>query len=73
MDRGDYFLSGYKLMWMMVMFDLPVSTKKERKEAGDFRIFRKRIIETFPQTGWLMVSFVTFHGMRARKSSSVSA
>lgn len=30
-------LSGYKIMWMMVMFDLPVGTKKERKLAGDFR------------------------------------
>ena len=30
-------LSGYKIMWMMVMFDLPVGTKKERKSAGDFR------------------------------------
>ncbi len=42
MDRGDYYLSGYKLMWMMVMFDLPVSSKNERKEAGDFRIFLKK-------------------------------
>ena len=30
-------LSGYKLMWMMVMFDLPTSTKKERKRYSDFR------------------------------------
>lgn len=30
-------LSGYKIMWMMVMFDLPVGNRKERKAAGDFR------------------------------------
>lgn len=30
-------ISGYRLMWMMVMFDLPVGTKKERKVASDFR------------------------------------
>ena len=30
-------LSGYRLMWMMVMFDLPVLEKQERKEAADFR------------------------------------
>ena len=30
-------LSGFKIMWMFVMFDLPVGTKKERKAAGDFR------------------------------------
>lgn len=30
-------LSGYRIMWMLVMFDLPVVTKKERKAATDFR------------------------------------
>jgi CRISPR-associated protein Cas2 len=30
-------LSGYNLMWMMVMFDLPVQTHVERKRATDFR------------------------------------
>ena len=30
-------LSGYRLMWMLVMFDLPVMTKEERKAATDFR------------------------------------
>lgn len=30
-------LSGYKLMWMMVMFDLPTGTPPERKMYGDFR------------------------------------
>ncbi|WP_172425121.1 CRISPR-associated endonuclease Cas2 [Vandammella animalimorsus] len=30
-------LSGYRLMWMLVMFDLPVLTKAERKAASDFR------------------------------------
>ena len=30
-------LSGYRIMWLMVMFDLPVLTPKERKQASDFR------------------------------------
>jgi CRISPR-associated protein Cas2 len=30
-------LSGYRLMWMAVLFDLPVGTKKERKAATAFR------------------------------------
>ncbi len=30
-------LSGYRIMWMFVMFDLPVGTKKERKQATGFR------------------------------------
>jgi len=32
-------LSGYRLMWMMVMFDLPVGTSEERKNATGFRNF----------------------------------
>lgn len=32
-------LSGYRLMWMMVLFDLPVATRKERKAATKFRKF----------------------------------
>ena len=32
-------LSGYRLMWMMVLFDLPVLTKPERKAATKFRKF----------------------------------
>ena len=32
-------LSGYQLMWMMVMFDLPVLTKPQRKAATAFRNF----------------------------------
>jgi CRISPR-associated protein Cas2 len=31
-------LSGYRLMWMLVMFDLPVVTKPERKAANEFRL-----------------------------------
>ncbi|MDO5668223.1 MAG: CRISPR-associated endonuclease Cas2 [Alcaligenaceae bacterium] len=32
-------LSGYRLMWIVVMFDLPVSQKAERQEATEFRNF----------------------------------
>ncbi len=30
-------LSAYRLMWVLVMFDLPVDTPAERKAATDFR------------------------------------
>lgn len=30
-------LSGYRWMWVIVMFDLPVDTKKARKQYSDFR------------------------------------
>lgn len=34
---GPTHLSGYQLMWMLVTFDLPVETKKQRKAATKFR------------------------------------
>lgn len=32
-------LSGYRLMWIFVMFDLPVGTKPEARAATKFREF----------------------------------
>lgn len=29
--------SGYRFMWILAMFDLPVGTKKQRKRASRFR------------------------------------
>lgn len=37
--RDDAFLSGYRLMWIFVMFDLPVGSKKEMRDATKFREF----------------------------------
>lgn len=37
MDR----FSEYRIMWVLVFFDLPTETKRERKAAADFR---KRIM-----------------------------
>ena len=41
MRRSEYpvYLSGYRLMWIFVMFDLPVGTKKQMREATKFREF----------------------------------
>lgn len=36
-DRGFVQLSGYRIMWVWVLFDLPVLTKAERKRATRFR------------------------------------
>ena len=30
-------LSSYKIMWLVVVFDLPVGTKSERRRASGFR------------------------------------
>lgn len=32
-------LSGYRLMWIFVMFDLPVGSKQQMREATKFRLF----------------------------------
>ena len=37
MGRAEACLSGYRLMWLLVMFDLPVGTKTERRAATRFR------------------------------------
>ncbi len=34
-------LNKYRIMWVMVFFDLPTSTKKDRKQAS---LFRKRLM-----------------------------
>jgi CRISPR-associated protein Cas2 len=37
MPRQEYVFSGYKSMWLIAMFDLPVKTKKDRKVYTGFR------------------------------------
>lgn len=48
-----YNLNGYKLMWMMVMFDLPTETKQQRKSAFQFRTFLQKL-------GFRMVQFSVY-------------
>ncbi len=46
-------LNRYELMWMVVLFDLPVVEKKERKEATDFRNF-------LLDNGFLMIQYSVY-------------
>lgn len=46
MDR----FSEYRIMWVLVFFDLPTETKKERKEAA---LFRKELI----RSGFIMFQY----------------
>jgi CRISPR-associated protein Cas2 len=39
MTANVAYLSGYRLMWILVMFDLPTDTKPQRKAATAFRNF----------------------------------
>ncbi len=36
MNRNERF-NAYRIMWVLVFFDLPTNTKKERKQAARFR------------------------------------
>ena len=36
-QRGMERLSEYRIMWVMVFYDLPTETKKDRKMAAKFR------------------------------------
>ena len=49
---GDRF-SEYRIMWVLVFFDLPTETKKERKAAADFR---KRLM----MDGFIMFQFSVY-------------
>ena len=46
-------LNEYRIMWVMVMFDLPVVTKKDRKNYAEFR---KRMLKD----GFTMFQFSTY-------------
>jgi CRISPR-associated protein Cas2 len=37
MRQNDGALSAYRFMWLLVMFDLPVRSKSERRSATKFR------------------------------------
>ena len=52
-------LNAYRIMWTLVMFDLPTETKKDRKAASKFR-------KELQQDGFAMFQF----SMYIRHSSS---
>lgn len=46
-------LNAYHIMWLFVFFDLPVTTKKERKESA---LFRKNLMKD----GFSMLQFSVY-------------
>lgn len=56
------FLSGYRLMWMMVMFDLPVVEKKERRAATRFRNYLQ-------DEGFQMAQFSVYYRLLSGKEA----
>lgn len=61
-------LSAYRIMWLYVMFDLPVMTKKERDAAT---AFRKRLLDC----GFEMAQFSVYikYCRTVEKSESIAS
>ena len=53
MSAKYYALNRYKYMWIYVMFDLPTTTKKQRKDAADFR-------KTLVKDGFSMLQYSVY-------------
>lgn len=49
-------------MWMIVLFDLPVTTKRERKEAGAFR-------KSLLKSGFHMSQFSVYYRLLSGKEA----
>jgi len=58
-------LSGYRIMWIIALFDLPVVTKPERKRATEFRNF-------LLDQGFEMVQFSVYARFAASKEKAES-
>ena len=56
-------LNQYRIMWVLVFFDLPTETKQERKIAGEFR---KKIL----QDGFVMFQFSIYMRHCASKENA---
>lgn len=57
-------LNAYHIMWLIVFFDLPVSTKKERKVATQFR-------KALEKSGFTMMQFSVYIRHCPSKESAV--
>jgi CRISPR-associated protein Cas2 len=58
-DR-EHWLSGYEILWVLVMFDLPVVEKSDRKAATKFRNF-------LLDQGFAMAQFSVYYRMVSGK------
>ncbi len=56
-------LNAYHIMWLFVLFDLPVLTKKERKAASGFR-------KDLLKSGFTMLQFSVYMRHCASKESA---
>jgi len=62
LGEQNLWLSGYDILWMLVMFDLPVVEKTDRKAATQFRNF-------LLDQGFAMAQFSVYYRMVSGKDS----
>lgn len=55
-------LNAYRIMWLFVFFDLPVKTKRQRKEAAQFR-------KNLEKNGFTMLQFSVYTRFCGSKES----
>jgi CRISPR-associated protein Cas2 len=57
------FLTGYRLMWVFVLFDLPVDTKQARRE---YALFRKWLLKD----GFIKIQYSAYGRVCASRESA---
>ncbi len=63
-DRKQW-LSGYNILWMLVMFDLPVVEKTDRKAATKFRNF-------LLDNGFAMAQYSVYYKVLSGKDAAIT-
>ncbi|MBF0247260.1 MAG: CRISPR-associated endonuclease Cas2 [Alphaproteobacteria bacterium] len=61
-DRKTW-ISGYRTLWMLVMFDLPVTEREDRKAATQFRNF-------LLDEGFAMAQFSVYYRLLSGKDAA---
>jgi len=63
MPRLELVLSGYKAVWLLTMFDLPVDTRNARKRYAEFR-------KTLLKQGFSMLQYSVYGRFCASEESA---
>ena len=64
-ENRTTWVSGYRILWMLVMFDLPVVEKPDRKAATGFRNF-------LLDQGFSMAQYSVYFRMLSGKEATVA-
>lgn len=62
-EKEDTWISGYRTLWMLVMFDLPVTNKADRKAYAKFRHF-------LLDNGFQMAQFSVYYRLLSGKEAA---